>query len=768
MTDLAERVSPARNLAHGRRVVAGEAKKNRIARTKSTRKSAVCITTTYDRNYALAGETLFKSIRHYTDCSGVDFKVITADQEVVARLGAENCHVITPEAQARYANVKYFKDLPREKYYQSWYRYEIFGMTDYDRVICIDSDCLCLGDISYLFSEELNKYDLISVQDYIVSDLWMTHLLPELEAQGLNFEGLYRRKKEGKIDIQPALLVANKSIVTKEWHDRLLQYANDSPFAYSIDQGILNNFAYDNNWRIKLLPLEYDYQDLYEVLIPTLRVPDKPIIVHCQQSKPFKYDRATLDPRLQKRFDQWWKEHDRVEEKPAEGKTIVAIIVWNRFNNLERWLRCWDLCDHAGAELVIVHNLETNNVRYEQLCQKHNVRYVPRQNKGFDIGAFQDVCLDRVPGFPTDWENLIWITDDCIPMQKDFVAQYLAIKKHGELPCYEISDQVKRHIRTTGFMVTREIARRLVFPADPIQTREHCYIFEHKGVNMYEQVVQMGYRPHMVTSTVRDAPLWDSGFWTSLHSTLMPRHETLFIPPPVVQSPHRSEGIMDEMAIKHRADKSSWIHNFTAKYDRLLSQSRERFTSIMEIGVGHGQSMKMWADYFPNAAIHGVDLPTAAAKQGIDLNATIKECSRYSNRIQIHVADQNDLAQLKDLEQFGPFDLIVDDGNHLWREQILSFEALFTYVKSGGLYVVEDSVTSYWPEYNNNPISCVEYFKKLIDDVNFHGARGRIPANPPMDFPWDKGWHRREDCQATLPAFDSIQFMNALIVITKR
>src|SRR5512139_1503586 len=167
----------------------------------------ICITTTFDRHYMPAGQTLFKSIRHHTDCANIDFKVITADPEVVAALGAENCHVITPEIAGRYADVKYFKDLPREKYYQSWYRYEIFNMTDYDRVLCIDSDCLCLEDISYLFSEELNRYDLISVQDYIVSDLWLLHLMPDLEAQGLNFDGLYKRRREGIIDIQPALLV---------------------------------------------------------------------------------------------------------------------------------------------------------------------------------------------------------------------------------------------------------------------------------------------------------------------------------------------------------------------------------------------------------------------------------------------------------------------------------------------------------------------------------------------------------------------------------
>src|SRR5512139_285180 len=85
----------------------------------------ICICSTFDRNYKLGGKALFKSIRRYTDCAGIDFKVITADPEVVREFGAENCHVVTEEIKARYANVKYIPQLPAEKYAASWYRYEL-------------------------------------------------------------------------------------------------------------------------------------------------------------------------------------------------------------------------------------------------------------------------------------------------------------------------------------------------------------------------------------------------------------------------------------------------------------------------------------------------------------------------------------------------------------------------------------------------------------------------------------------------------------------
>src|SRR3990167_10898408 len=118
-------------------------------------------------------------------------------------------------------------------------------------------------------------------------------LVPELEKQGLRLANLQKRMSEGKIDIQPAVLVANKTIVNEVWYKKLLHYANTAPFSYSIDEGILNDFIYMENLKIKLLPLEWDYQDIYEMVCPELRVPSDPVIVNCQGSKPFKKDRAT-------------------------------------------------------------------------------------------------------------------------------------------------------------------------------------------------------------------------------------------------------------------------------------------------------------------------------------------------------------------------------------------------------------------------------------------------------------------------------------------
>lgn len=710
----------------------------------------ICIVTTFDRNYKEAGKTLFNSIRRHTDCDKIDFKIITADADVLNEFGKENCYFVTDDIKSTYSNVKYSSDLPVEKYAASWYRFEIFNMTKYNRVICIDSDCICVKDISYLFSEELNDYDLISVEDHIVSKCF-SKLVPELERKGLRLSNLSDRIKEGKIDIQPALLVANKTIIKETWYRKLLNYANTAPFSYSIDEGVLNDFIYMEGLRIKLLPLEWDYQDIYEQVCPNLPVPSDPVIVHCQESKPFKKSKANIDKRMHKWHDIWW-----MESKPILSKTLVVIIVWNRFENLKRWVDCWNQCEKEGAEMIVIHNQESDNHKYWKLCNDNAIVYVSRENAGFDIGAFQDVCKERLPNFPNDWDNLIWITDDCIPMSKNFVGQYLECLSGVNIPCYEISNEVKTHVRTTGFLITKELSKRLIFPKDPIYNREDCYQFEHKGMNMYNQLVDMGKKPVMVVGDLKLSPLWDFGVRGNLN--LMKKHEDVFKPvksnTPIVVV----DSDLDRLAIMHKSDKSSLYHNYAVKYDKILSSFRESFSSVLEIGVAQGQSIRVWADYFPKAIIHGADISKAS-----------EVCKSYSNRIKFHLLDQRDAVQLKNLEQFSPFDLIIDDGNHFWSEQILTFKTIFPYLRSGGIYIVEDTTTSYWKEYKNNPVSPVEFFKTLVDDVHLNGAKGNVPANPPNEFnDWTKGWHRREDCYESLPLFDSIQFMNGFIVIYRR
>ena len=76
----------------------------------------------------------------------------------------------------------------------------------------------------------------------------------------------------------------------------------------------------------------------------------------------------------------------------------------------------------------------------------------------------------------------------------------------------QISPEVKTHIRTTGFMIKKEVANRITFMVDPVTTKEDCYRWEHRARNtFYDQVVKMGLKITQVAPNDR-SPLWDSGY----------------------------------------------------------------------------------------------------------------------------------------------------------------------------------------------------------------------------------------------------------------
>lgn len=196
---------------------------------------------------------------------------------------------------------------------------------------------------------------------------------------------------------------------------------------------------------------------------------------------------------------------------------IVCIIVYDRIDNIDRWLKCWEQCEKHDAELIILHNfygdLELQK-KFKSLCDRYSVTYLPRNGEGYDVGAFRDVCKDDLKDFPGDWTHLLWCCDDCFPMSKDFLKPFIdTILQNGTaVACMEISPYVRKHIRTTGFMIIREAAEKLSFPT-PLKTKQDCYLFEHRSPDktFLAQILKMNYQAVQVENNTK-SPLWDEGY----------------------------------------------------------------------------------------------------------------------------------------------------------------------------------------------------------------------------------------------------------------
>lgn len=218
---------------------------------------------------------------------------------------------------------------------------------------------------------------------------------------------------------------------------------------------------------------------------------------------------------------------------------------------------------------------------------------------------------------------------------------------------------------------------------------------------------------------------------------------------------------LNNIAKFYGTDKSSEIHNYCEKYEKYFPFDRLEPIKILEIGVYDGKSLLTWKDYFPNSTVVGIDIT--------------EKCSEYTNpfkNIWVEIGSQNDVEFLNNIvNRWGSFDMILDDGSHMNEDVIFSFKHLIDYVKTGGIYVVEDVGCSYWEDYNGGykkENTMVEYFKNLIDEVNFMGQLQ------------DNFWNvhaRREDFLIPQSIYNNIQirtdiesvnFLNGIIIITKR
>jgi len=161
---------------------------------------------------------------------------------------------------------------------------------------------------------------------------------------------------------------------------------------------------------------------------------------------------------------------------------------------------------------------------------------------------------------------------------------------------------------------------------------------------------------------------------------------------------------LDSIGQRYGTDKSSGQNNFLNFYDRFLAPLRNKPVKLLEIGVLNGGSVRTWQDYFYNGKIVGVDI-----------NPEVKRFA--TARVQIEVADQSKTQDLDSLAEKGPFDVVIDDGSHVWPHQILTFRKLINVVEPGGFYIIEDLDTSYGkyvPHYHGGATeSAAAYIQRL-------------------------------------------------------
>jgi 23S rRNA U2552 (ribose-2'-O)-methylase RlmE/FtsJ len=122
-----------------------------------------------------------------------------------------------------------------------------------------------------------------------------------------------------------------------------------------------------------------------------------------------------------------------------------------------------------------------------------------------------------------------------------------------------------------------------------------------------------------------------------------------------------SEFLTNEQRLIHK-----WKHYFPI-YESHFKRFINRDLVLLEIGCGQGGSLQLWKRYFgPHARIIGIDINP--------------ECSAFAeDQINIRIDDQKDKTFIaKTVQEFGPPDIVIDDGSHFMSHIKASFDELYT------------------------------------------------------------------------------------------
>lgn len=137
-------------------------------------------------------------------------------------------------------------------------------------------------------------------------------------------------------------------------------------------------------------------------------------------------------------------------------------------------------------------------------------------------------------------------------------------------------------------------------------------------------------------------------------------------------------------------------HSYGDAYESLFQvrpyPDRKSVELMMEVGVADGSCLCAWREIFPNATIVGMDIHHSDKAHG--------------ERIEFWRGDQRSREDCEAAAAGRQFDMIVEDATHKLENTLLTLLYLWPFVKSGGLYVIEEfdnvgalrkNIAAMWP-----------------------------------------------------------------------
>lgn len=174
-------------------------------------------------------------------------------------------------------------------------------------------------------------------------------------------------------------------------------------------------------------------------------------------------------------------------------------------------------------------------------------------------------------------------------------------------------------------------------------------------------------------------------------------------------NPH---GSLNKLCEKYHSEKHNYL-DFLEFYFH-SRQQRNAVKNILEVGIGSnfldmpstmgskaipGASLRMWRDFFPNSTVYGVD---------IDSRILFKEDRIYTDKVDQNNPEEIDKFKKKFKLKKNSFQLIIDDGHHIFSHNLTFFENTIDLLSLNGLFIIEDVNDSTY-------FNFMKYFEDRID-----------------------------------------------------
>ena len=148
---------------------------------------------------------------------------------------------------------------------------------------------------------------------------------------------------------------------------------------------------------------------------------------------------------------------------------------------------------------------------------------------------------------------------------------------------------------------------------------------------------------------------------------------------------------LEDIADNTRTDKNRPTgHSYLPLYQDLLISKKETAKNVLEVGIEHGGSIKLWSDFFTNATVYGIDI--------MNIN-DVWEGIKNKEKIILHTSSDaynNDFFITHFLNKNIKFDFMLDDGPHTL-ESMKAFIKLYSQIMTDdGILIIEDVQSWDW------------------------------------------------------------------------